>query len=134
MELFQLTAKGPLALNKGVTFRHSSRVVFLSEEEANDYKEDFRQMMTTPLDEKDIGYLDPENTKVSVVQLTIAGVMEKPVPADLTERIMNAIDEMDEESAKAVVSAASQLELKETLAEVIPISKAKRTRKTKETV
>lgn len=135
MKLYQVTAKGPLALNKDVVFRHSSRSVFLTSEEAEGYKDEFCQLMTNPLDEGDIGYLDPETAVVSVVELTIAGQMELPVPEGFVDRVMEALDREDEGEAEFVDAILDRMDREdeetltelpeEKLAEVVPITRAK---------
>jgi len=77
MKIYQLVAKGPLALAPGQVFRHSSREVFLDREEADKFVPAFTALMTQSQDSRDISYLDPVNTEVRVVELTISGTIEQ---------------------------------------------------------
>ena len=77
MKIYQLVAKGPLALAPGQVFRHSSREIFLDREEAEKFVPTFTALMTQSQDSRDIAYLDPVKTEVKVSELTIAGIIEQ---------------------------------------------------------
>lgn len=66
--LYQLMAKGCRAFLDEIGKIYSKKV-FCDKEQAEDYKEEFRKVVTTPACDGDIYYLSDDNLDIRIVEL-----------------------------------------------------------------
>ena len=106
MKLYLIKANGALAKNAEARMNHFSREVFLTAEEAQAFVETFKVRVTTPLDAKDVGYLDPSNTKITVVELVLSGVLKSEDIGTVAEELSVIISAVVAALLKLSFSAA----------------------------
>jgi len=71
MTIYQLVANGHSAVT-GQLRNVTDKIAYRTEEQALANKDKFIKRLTTPKDERDLGYLDKKNLRVHVQYITLA--------------------------------------------------------------